>query len=118
MMRLFGRRVMLRPLVGSDFAQWSEVRMRNQEWLLKWEPMRIAGVPDPSNDREAFAVRCSARARTSARSWIRLRHLRRRPVRRRDQSELDEAPRFQNAYVGYWIDEAHAGNGYTPNLSS
>ena len=21
---------------------------------------------------------------------------------------------FQNAYVGYWIDEAHAGNGYVP----
>ena len=63
MIRLFGRRVMLRPLVGSDFMQWSEVRQRNREWLLKWEPMRIPGTPDPAVDREAFAVRCSARER-------------------------------------------------------
>ena len=44
MSRLFGRRVMLRPLVGSDFMQWSEVRLRNRDWLLKWEPMRIPGT--------------------------------------------------------------------------
>lgn len=24
---------------------------------------------------------------------------------------------FQNAYVGYWIDEARAGNGYTPEAA-
>ena len=30
MLRLFGRRVLLRPLVAADFAQWSEVRVRNE----------------------------------------------------------------------------------------
>ena len=34
MIRLFGRRIMLRPLVGSDFVQWSELRLRNRECLL------------------------------------------------------------------------------------
>ena len=30
---LFGRRVMLRPLVVSDFPAWQEVRQRCGEWL-------------------------------------------------------------------------------------
>ena len=47
---------------------WSEVRVRNEDWLLKWEPMRIAGMPDPTRDREAFAVRCSSPASGSGSS--------------------------------------------------
>ena len=57
----FGRRVLLRPLVASDFASWRDVRRRNDEWLTKWEPSRIAGQPDVIEDKDAFAVRCSAR---------------------------------------------------------
>ena len=119
MIRLFGRRVMLRPLVGSDFTQWSEVRRRNREWLPKWEPMRIPGTPDPATDREAFAVRCSARERERQlgagygfgifvdgkfAGEINLNSVQRGP--------------FQNAYVGYWIDEAHAGRASRPKPSS
>ena len=39
---------MLRPLVPADFAAWSEVRVRNEDWLLKWEQARIPGMPDPT----------------------------------------------------------------------
>ena len=115
MIRLFGRRVMLRPLVGSDFAQWSEVRVRNQEWLLKWEPMRIAGTPDPSIDREAFAVRCSARERErqlGAGYGFGI-FIEGRFAGEINLNSVHRGP-FQNAYIGYWIDEAHAGEGYTP----
>ena len=31
----------LRPLVAADFAAWSEVRTRNEGWLLKWEQARL-----------------------------------------------------------------------------
>lgn len=114
-LRLYGRRVMLRPLVAADFAHWSEVRVRNEGWLLQWEPQRIAGQPDPTRDREAFAVRCSARERErqlgtgygfgifvdgSFAGEINLNSVQRGP--------------FQNAYVGYWVDETRAGNGYMP----
>ena len=34
MIRLFGRRVMLRPLVPTDFPSFSEVRVRCEGWLL------------------------------------------------------------------------------------
>jgi len=115
MIRLYGKRVMLRPLVTSDFASWSEVRVRNENWLLKWEPMRVLGQPDATRDRDAFAVRCSARERERQlgagygfgifvdgdfAGEINLNSLQRGP--------------FQNAYVGYWIDEARAGHGYMP----
>jgi [ribosomal protein S5]-alanine N-acetyltransferase len=113
--RLYGRRVLLRPLVVADFAQWSEVRVRNESWLLRWEPQRISGQPDATRDREAFALRCGARERErqlgagygfgifvdgAFAGEINLNSVQRGP--------------FQNAYVGYWIDEARAGNGYMP----
>lgn len=115
MTTLFGRRVLLRPLVVSDFPAWREVRRRNEAWLTKWEPTRAPGQPDVVEDRDAFAVRCSARQRErqlgagygfgvfvdgAFAGEINLSSVQRGP--------------FQSCYVGYWIDEAQAGNGYTP----
>jgi [ribosomal protein S5]-alanine N-acetyltransferase len=114
--RLDGRRVVLRPLDVRDFSAWREVRRRNTDWLTRWEPRRLAGQPDVVESKDAFAARCSARAREwqlgtgygfgiftedgALAGEINLSSVQRGP--------------FQNAYVGYWIDEAHAGRGYTP----
>ncbi|HEV3225801.1 MAG TPA: GNAT family protein [Acidimicrobiales bacterium] len=115
MTTLFGRRVLLRPLTASDFSAWQEVRRRNADWLTKWEAQRITGQPDVVEDKDAFAVRCSARQRErqlgtgygfgiyvdgDLAGEINLTAVQRGP--------------FQSAYVGYWIDEKHAGNGYMP----
>ncbi len=112
---LIGSRILLRPLTLGDFEQWREVRRFNHDWLTKWEPQRMPGHPDPIEDRDAFAVRCSARQRErqlgtaygfgifvdgSFAGEINLSSVQRGP--------------FQNAYVGYWIDQRHAGHGYTP----
>lgn len=112
---LIGRRVVLRPLIVEDFAAWREVRRRNADWLLKWEPLRTPGGPDPVESRDAFAVRCGARQRErqlgtgfgygifvdgAFAGEINLSIVQRGP--------------FQSAYVGYWIDEACAGHGYMP----
>jgi ribosomal-protein-alanine N-acetyltransferase len=104
---------MLRPLVASDFPAWSEVRIRNEGWLLKWEQARIPGMPDPTRDREAFAVRCSARERdrqlgTGYGFGIFVDNA------FAGEINLNSVQRgsFQNAYVGYWIDEARAGRSY------
>ncbi|MEQ8840840.1 MAG: GNAT family protein [Acidimicrobiales bacterium] len=115
MTTLFGRRVLLRPLEVADFPKWQEVRRRNIDWLTKWEPERLPGSPDVVEDRQAFAVRCAARQRERQvgsgygfgifvdgifGGEINLNSIQRGP--------------FQSAYVGYWIDEAMAGNSYTP----
>jgi len=112
---LFGRRVLLRPLLATDFPAWREVRRRNSEWLTKWEPTRPHGAPDVIEDREAFSIRCNARQRErqlgSAYGFgifvdgefageINLSSVQRGP--------------FQSGSIGYWIDESKAGCGYTP----
>lgn len=115
MTTLFARRIVLRPLVSDDFPQWREVRRANREWLTKWEPKRVASSPDVVEDRSAFSMRCHSRERErqlgsgygfgvfvggSFAGEVNLNSIQRGP--------------FQNAYVGYWIDERQAGNGYTP----
>jgi ribosomal-protein-alanine N-acetyltransferase len=115
MTTLFGRRVVLRPLVPSDFPSWREVRRRNVDWLTKWEPTRLAGQPDVIEDPHAFAVRCSARERERQMGagygfgvFVEGEF-----AGEVNLSSIQRGP-FQNAYVGYWMDEARAGNGYTP----
>ena len=115
MSSLFGRRVLLRPLVASDFPAWREVRRRNVDWLTKWEAQRIHGQPDVVEDRDAFAVRCSARQRerqlgTGYGFGIFINGDFAGEI---NLSAVQRGP-FQSAYVGYWIDEKHAGNGYMP----
>jgi [ribosomal protein S5]-alanine N-acetyltransferase len=112
---LRGRRIVLRPLTPADWEAWREVRIRAREWLTKWEPRPASGYPDPVEDRRAFLARCGARDRerelgsgfgfgifvgSQFAGEINLNSIQRGP--------------FQNAYVGYWIDEAQAGNGYVP----
>jgi ribosomal-protein-alanine N-acetyltransferase len=114
-MRLYGKRIMLRPLMVSDFAPWTEVRQRNEQWLTPWEPLRVNTTSDPTRHRDAFSSRCATRDRE-------------RQVGTgygfglfvdnafAGEINLNSVQRgsFQNAYVGYWIDQAQAGNSYMP----
>jgi ribosomal-protein-alanine N-acetyltransferase len=112
---LFGRRVLLRPLEPGDFAKWQEVRRRNRDWLTKWEPQRLPGQPDVVEDARAFSTRCSARQRerqlgTGFGFGVFVEGVFAGEV---NLNSIQRGP-FQNAYIGYWIDEAQAGNGYVP----
>jgi ribosomal-protein-alanine N-acetyltransferase len=114
-LELVGRRVTLRPLISADFEGWRDVRRRCREWLVKWEPRPAAGHPDPSEDRQAFAARCGARERERQMGsgfgfGI---FVEGRVAGEINLSSIQRGP-FQNAYIGYWIDEALAGNGYMP----
>jgi [ribosomal protein S5]-alanine N-acetyltransferase len=112
-LRLYGRRVMLRPLVVADFPPWSEVRVRNEDWLVPWEPSRIAHLADPTRSRDAFANRCAARDRerqagaaygfgvfvdNAFAGEVNLNNIIRGAL--------------QTGTIGYWIDRARAGHGY------
>lgn len=112
---LTGKRITMRPLREEDFEQWQEVRLANEEWLLKWEPLRPANAPDAVRDRSAFLVRCDSRRRDrQAGSGFGFGVF----VNERFAGEMNLSSihrgAHQNAYVGYWIDHRQAGNGYTP----
>ncbi len=117
-LELVGRRVALRPLVPGDFEQWREVRTRSRDWLTRWEPKPIVGQPDAADDRRVFAARCGARDRerqlgTGYGFGI---FVAGRFAGEINISSIQRGP-FQNAYVGYWIDEAMAGHGYVPEAA-
>lgn len=111
--RLYGKRVMLRPLAPNDYAAWREVRLRNEGWLVPWEPQRPAGMPDPTRDRTAFEARCSARDRERAADHA-------YPFgvfvdqQFAGEVNLNNVARgaLQGATIGYWIDQDRAGRGY------
>ena len=114
-MPLLGRRLVMRPLMADDFPQWREVRTVNEEWLTKWEPQRISGQPDVVQSRQAFSSRCAARQRerqlgTGYGFGI---FVDGSLAGEMNVSAIQRGP-FQNAYVGYWIDERLAGQEYTP----
>ena len=112
--RLYGRRIMLRPLAPSDFRSWSEVRRRNGEWLTVWEPSRQPHQPDPVTDRSAFSSRCLQRDRdrTTGTAYQFAVFV---DDEIAGEVNLNNVVRgaMQSCTVGYWIDQRHAGNGYT-----
>ncbi len=111
--RLYGRRVLLRPLAANDFRSWSEVRRHNAEWLTVWEPSRPAHQADPANDRGAFAARCQQRDRDRAAGTAFQFGL---FVDNQVAGEvnLNNVVRgaMQSGTIGYWIDQRHAGRAY------
>jgi ribosomal-protein-alanine N-acetyltransferase len=117
-LELVGRRVRLRPLVAADFEQWREVRRRCADWLLKWEPQRLPGMPDPIEDRREFASRCGARERERmlGSGYGFGVFIDDRFAGEMNLSGIQRGP-FQNGFVGYWIDEAVAGQSYTPEAA-
>ena len=109
-LRLYGRRVVLRPLVPQDFTGWSEVRRRNGEWLTVWEPVRMVHHPDPEQNRDVFAARCGARDRERLAGsqyafgiFV--------DGAFAGEINLNNVVRgaFQSATIGYWIDKSRAG---------
>ncbi len=112
---LIGKRVLLRPLRPADFDQWRDVRTRNHDWLTKWEPQRSSRGPDTIRDSGAFSLRCHSRERewqlgTGYGFGVFVGGLFAGEV---NLNSVQRGP-FQNAYLGYWIDEVRCGKGYTP----
>ena len=112
-LRLYGARVVLRPLVPPDFTAWSEVRTRNHEWLTVWEPSRGSLLLDPSRDKDAFSARCAARDRERQLGTAYAFGL---FVDNAFAGEvnLNNVMRgaMQSGTIGYWIAEARAGRSY------
>jgi ribosomal-protein-alanine N-acetyltransferase len=113
--RLYSKRLMLRPLTPADWSQWTEVRLRNEPWLLPWEPLRAAALQDPTRERDAFTARCGARDRDRQAGvgygfgvFV--------GADFAGEINLNGVVRGaqQGATIGYWIDREKAGQRYIP----
>ncbi len=116
-LELIGWRLRLRTLTEDDYENWFEVRARCRQWLLPWEP-RPALAPPPPEDRASFAARCRARERERQMGsgygfGI---FVEGRLAGEITLSSVQRGP-FQNAFVGYWVDQALAGNGLAPEAT-
>ena len=111
---LHGRRVVLRTMNEQDYEGWYEVRTRCRDWLLKWEP-RSAHSTHLADDQRSFVGRCAIRERERQMGTgfgFGIFH-QGRFVGEVTLSSIQRGP-LQSAYVGYWIDQAVAGQGLMP----
>lgn len=113
-LRLTGKRLMLRPLTGGDFAAWRESRARNRAWLEPWEPTAAWQTFEAIRDRGTFERRCVARdrERESGLAFPFGMFFQQRLIGEINLNGISRGA-LQSATVGYWIDEDHAGHGFT-----
>jgi ribosomal-protein-alanine N-acetyltransferase len=99
------------PLRRRDAAEWTRLRLANQDWLAPWEP----SVPVPWDQRHTpAAYRAMRRAGARrARLGTALPFAIRVDGRLAGQVTLDNIVRgaLRSGFLGYWIDREAAGRG-------
>ncbi|WP_448625475.1 GNAT family N-acetyltransferase [Geodermatophilus sp. URMC 64] len=103
--------VELHPLRRRDAAEWSRLRLANEEWLTPWEPSaplpwRLRHTPAAYRAMRRAVTR-RARAGTSLPFAIDV------EGRLAGQVTIDNIVRgaMRSGHLGYWIDRAVAGRG-------
>ena len=109
--RLVEGPVELEPLRRGDAAEWSRLRLANEDWLAPWEPS--AALPWRLRHTPAAyrAMRRSVNRR--ARMGVSLPFAVRVEGRLAGQVTIDNVVRgaMRSGHLGYWIDRAAAGRG-------
>lgn len=117
--RLHDGRVGLRPLRIRDASAWSEIRIRNEEWLAPWEGRPESQLPATWAERHSGAVFAAMlrAVRREAKAGRGMSLAVTYDGRLAGQVTANGIVRgaFDSAYVGYWVDGALAGRGILPN---
>jgi ribosomal-protein-alanine N-acetyltransferase len=106
--------VLLRPPRLRDGRAWSEIRLRNEKWLERWEPTSTHSW-DERNSVAAWPALHSA-LRSSARKGLMLPFMivyGGRLVGQINVSNIVQGA-LRSCTVGYWVDSAMAGRSITP----
>jgi [ribosomal protein S5]-alanine N-acetyltransferase len=98
----------IRSLELSDAPALLDLRLRNRAFLEPWEPLRDDRFYTLGAQEEA--VRGAVAERDEGRALPFLVCLDDRPIGGVNLSVIVRGV-FENAYLGYWIDEAHGGRG-------
>ena len=112
---LHGDEIVLRPLRYRDRARWSAVREENKEWLSPWE----ATLPTLSDREDEILlpsflemVRALNREGRSGRAYSLMIWRGNNLIGQITMGGVIYGA-LRGAHIGYWIDRAHAGRGYT-----
>jgi [ribosomal protein S5]-alanine N-acetyltransferase len=103
--------IVLRPPRLRDARAWSEVRLRNEQWLAPWEPTSPVRWVDRSSP-SAWAPMVSA-LRKAARNGTMLPFVISYGGRVAGQLDVSNVVHgvLRSCTVGYWVDAAVAGRG-------
>jgi ribosomal-protein-alanine N-acetyltransferase len=103
--------VELHPLRRRDAADWSRVRLANEDWLTPWEPSAPINWRARHTPAAYRAMRRAAARR--ARSGTALPFAIRVEGRFAGQVTIDNIVRgaMRSGHLGYWIDRSVAGRG-------
>ena len=106
--------MVLRPPRLRDGKAWSEIRLRNESWLLKWEPTS----PHSWYERNAMSAwpPLVAALRKAGRNGTMLPFVITYGGRMVGQINVSNVVHgvLRSCTVGYWVDSAVAGRGVTP----
>lgn len=105
----------LRPLRRRDDAEWNAVRLRNWEWLRRWEATQPATGDRVMSFRELVAAFRRQGRQGAGLPWV-LEWTGQGGPRLIGQLTVMGivTGSARAAQIGYWIDEAFAGRGITP----
>jgi ribosomal-protein-alanine N-acetyltransferase len=103
--------VELHPLRRRDAAEWSRLRLANEDWLSPWEPSN--GLPWRARHTPASYRAMRRVVARRARMGTSLPFALRVEGRLAGQVTLDNIVRgaLRSGYLGYWIDRSVAGRG-------
>lgn len=106
--------VELRPPRLRDARAWSEIRLRNEQWLAPWEPTS----PHDWHERNSVAAwpALHSALRSGARKGLMLPFMVCYGGRLVGQLNVSNVVHgaLRSCTVGYWVDAAMAGRGITP----
>jgi ribosomal-protein-alanine N-acetyltransferase len=105
-----GNRVALRPLQVSDAPAMLALYRANAAFLQPWDPARPAGFYELSYQQDMIRAGLSDESHDRAYTYGIVLQESGELVGRLRLSNVVRGV-FQNAYLGYWLDEAHNGQG-------
>lgn len=110
-----GRTISLRPIRVRDGRAWREVRRRNHDWLQPWEATLPAASSVPGEIPATFGSMVR-RMRHEAHAGRMLPWVIAVDGRLAGQVTVGGISygSLRSAYIGYWIDQAVAGQGIVP----
>jgi ribosomal-protein-alanine N-acetyltransferase len=100
--------VEIRPLALADAPALLDLRTRNRAFLEPWEPLRDERFYTLAAQEEL--VRAAVEEREQGRALPFVVELDGAPIGAVNLSGILRGV-FENAYLGYWLDEAHGGRG-------